>query len=357
MKIYLLDMGGNMIIKNYDDLKNFFDNEYIANQEEYIDFDNIHILENEYKHYSNLDFILKFDEDGNFTSYPNEKLKKSKFRIRKKYRHLEMPEHRHEYIEIVYLLEGEIQMEVEGKRITMKKNDICIMDKNVKHSNKALSSNDLAINILLTSEVFDSVFMHLLSDDNYISNFIINSFYSNNKIKRYMIHNIEENSFLESVLINLICEYYSDSIRCRSKINGCLLLLFTELSRIFNESEGANINKKCSKIKDEIIEYLKFEYKDMSLLKAAEHFHFHPNYLSNLVKKEFGKNFKDLLIDIRMVEAGRMLRTTNKKISDIMQNVGYLNESYFYRQFKNKYKVTPFEYRKQNMIVENFIKV
>lgn len=39
-----------------------------------------------------------------------------------------------------------------------------------------------------------------------------------------------------------------------------------------------------------------------------------------------------------------------------MQNVGYINESYFYRQFKNKYKVTPFEYRKQNMIVENFIK-
>ena len=162
-----------------------------------------------------------------------------------------------------------------------------------------------------------------------------------------MIHEIEQNSFLESVLINLICEYYSDSIRCESKINGCLLLLFTELSRVFNKPSEIKIKKKNNKIKEDIMEYLKNQYKDTSLLKAAEHFHFHPNYLSSLVKKEFGKNFKDLLIDIRMVEAAKMLRTTNKKINIIVDEIGYSNEAYFYRQFKDKYNMTPFEYRKQ----------
>ena len=342
-----------MIIKNYEELKDFFENNYDKNQEDFI---NAH-ESGRYKIFDSERLILKFDDDGNYTSYPNEKLRKSKFKIRKKHCNLYIPEHRHEYIEIIYILEGEMYMEIDGKIILMKKNDICIMDKNVKHSNRALSENDLVINILLTSRVFDSVFMHLLSDDNYISNFIINSFYSDNKIKKYMIHKIEKNSFLESILINLICEYYSDSIRCESKINGCLLLLFTELSRVFNKPSEIKIKKKYSKIKADIMEYLQNEYKDTSLLKAAEHFHFHPNYLSNLVKKEFGKNFKDLLIDIRMIEAGRMLRTTDKKISDIMEDVGYLNESYFYRQFKNKYNVTPFEYRKQNTIVENFIEV
>ncbi|MPM64788.1 HTH-type transcriptional activator RhaS [bioreactor metagenome] len=339
-----------MIIKNYNELKNYFNNSYDENQENIIDSEKMDGYEMDFDLSNSVEWILKFDEEGNYTSYPNEKLKENKFRITKKHCNLEIPEHRHEYMEIVYLMEGKIEMTVDGESITMKKNDICIMNNNVKHSNKALSSDDLAINILLTDKVFDSVFMHLLSDDNYISNFIINSFYSSNKTKKYMIKNIEENSFLESVLINLICEYYSNSIRCKSKINGCLLLLFTELSRMFNEPKEININKKCSKIKNNIVEYLQKEYKETSLLKAAEHFNFHPNYLSNLVKKEFGKNFKDLLIDIRMVEAGRMLRTTDKKINIIMEDVGYFNESYFYRQFRNKYNTTPFEYRKQNLI-------
>lgn len=332
-----------MIIRNYEELKDFLENHYEENEEKIREISD----NGKYKIFDSEQFILKFDDDGNYTSYPNEKLKKSKFKIRKKHCDLDIPEHRHEYMEIVYLLEGEIHMEIEGKSILMKKNNICIMDKNVKHSNKPLSENDLAVNILLTSQKFDSVFMHLLSDDNYISNFIINSFYSDNKTKKYMIHEIEQNSFLESVLINLICEYYSDSIRCESKINGCLLLLFTELSRAFNKPSEIKIKKKHSKIKEDIMEYLKNQYKDTSLLKAAEHFHFHPNYLSSLVKKEFGKNFKDLLIDIRMVEAAKMLRTTNKKINIIVDEIGYSNEAYFYRQFKDKYNMTPFEYRKQ----------
>lgn len=332
-----------MIIKNYEALKAFLRNNCEKDKEYFIN----NINQKGLKVFNSESLVLKFDDNGDYTSYPNETLKKSKFKIRKKYCNLDIPEHRHEYMEIVFVIEGKLHMNINGESILMSKNDICIMDKNVKHSNKALNENDLVINILLTSQVFDSVFMHLLSDDNYISNFIINSFYSDNKINKYMIHKIEENSFLESVLINLICEYYSDSIRCESKINGCLLLLFTELSRVFNKPSEVKIKKNHSKVKSDIIKYLQNEYKDTSLLKAAEYFHFHPNYLSSLVKKEFGKNFKDLLLDIRMVEAANMLRTTDKKINTIIEDIGYSNEAYFYRQFKDKYNVTPFEYRKQ----------
>lgn len=339
-----------MIIKNYYELKLFFENYYDKDKKDFIDSKKVQKHRLDFERGCNREYILKFDDEGNYTSYPNEKLKKSKFKIRKKHCELEIPEHRHEYMEIVYVLEGKIHMNIEGNDIIMEKNNICIMDKNTKHSNKALGKDDLAINILLTSQMFDSVFMHLLSDDNYISNFIINSFYSSNKTKKYMIHKIEENSFLENILINLICEYYSDSIRCKSKINGCLILLFTELSRVFNKSEEINIDKKHSKIKTDIMEYLQNEYKTTNLLKAAEYFHFHPNYLSSLVKREFGKNFKDLLMDIRMIEAGKMLRTTDKKINIIIEEVGYFNEGYFYRQFKNKYNVTPSEYRKKNRV-------
>ena len=339
-----------MIIKDYEELKIFLQSEDVEDEDGiYMDklkedvANNNYFLENER-------WILKLDEEGNYTSYPNEELNKSKFVIRRKIRDIELPEHRHEYMEIVYVLEGNVSMSIEGQDIIMEKGDICIMDKNVKHCNKPLGENDLVINLLLTSKMFDTVFMHLLSDDNYMSNFIINSFYFTNKTKRYIVKNIEKNSFLESVLINLICEYFSDSIRCEGKINGCLLLLFTELSRNLNKYEKIGINNNHSSMKEGIMEYLQREYRDTTLLKAAEHFHFHPNYLSSLVKKEFGKTFKELLGDIRMVEAAKMLRTTEMKVSIIGEEVGYSNEAYFYRQFKKKYNVTPLDYRKQGGI-------
>lgn len=339
-----------MIIRNYEELKILFEKIYYENQQHMIDIKDRKSKDGNIKSSDGMEWVLKYDDEGNYTSYPNEELKKSKFIIRKKHHNLNTPMHRHEYMEIVYVLEGQINMNVEGNDIIMEKGNICIMDKNVKHSNKPLDKNDIAVNILLTSEVFDTVFMHLLSDDNCMSNFIINSFYATNKVKRCIVCDIEENSFLENVLINLICEYFSDSIRCQGKINGCLLLLFTELSRGLSDDERISITKKHSKIKSNIMEYLQKEYKNTNLLKAAEYFHFHPNYLSSLVKKEFGKNFKELLGDIRMIEAGKLLRTTDIKINIILENVGYSNEAYFYRQFKKKYNTTPYEYRKQKGI-------
>ena len=102
-----------MIIKNYEELKDFFENNYDKNQEDFI---NAH-ESGRYKIFDSERLILKFDDDGNYTSYPNEKLRKSKFKIRKKHCNLDIPEHRHEYIEIIYILEGEMYMEIDGKII------------------------------------------------------------------------------------------------------------------------------------------------------------------------------------------------------------------------------------------------
>ena len=63
-----------MIIKNYEELKDFFENNYDKNQEDFI---NAH-ESGRYKIFDSERLILKFDDDGNYTSYPNEKLRKSK---------------------------------------------------------------------------------------------------------------------------------------------------------------------------------------------------------------------------------------------------------------------------------------
>ena len=64
-----------MIIRNYEELKDFLENHYEENEEKIREISD----NGKYKIFDSEQFILKFDDDGNYTSYPNEKLKKSKF--------------------------------------------------------------------------------------------------------------------------------------------------------------------------------------------------------------------------------------------------------------------------------------
>jgi AraC-like DNA-binding protein/mannose-6-phosphate isomerase-like protein (cupin superfamily) len=299
--------------------------------------------------------IMDKDEEGIITSYANNEVKTNKFAIRRKTKYIPILKHKHEYIEIVYVLEGRFIQEIKGRQIEMKKGDLCILDKNVVHSSLPLSDSDVVVNIILTPEFFDGIFMHLLSDDNYISNFIINSLYSKSKAHNFLIHHVKDDSVIKIILENLLLEYYSTVIKSSAAINGYLLILFTELSREIAYSTGELIKDEQHKVKERILTYIRNRYKDTNLNEMADYFHFHPSYLSSLIKKEFGKNLKDLLTDVRMAEASKLLKNTDMTIENIVYEVGYTNFSYFYKVFKKTYGMTPNQY-KTNLIKNSKLK-
>ncbi|ULT57317.1 AraC family transcriptional regulator [Neobacillus drentensis] len=292
----------------------------------------------------NWKIIMDIDEEGIITSYPNNEVKTNKFSIRRKTKFIPILKHKHEYIEMVYVLEGSFIQEIKGRQVEMNKGDLCILDKNIVHSSLPLRDSDVVVNIIITPEFFDGIFMHLLSDDNYISNFIINSLYSKSKVQNFLMHHVAEDSVIKIILENLLIEYYTPEIRSSAAINGYLLVLFTELSREFTYSTGELIKDEQHKVKKRILTYIRNKYKDTNLNEMAEYFHFHPSYLSSLIKKEFGKNLKDLLTDIRMSEAENLLKNTDMTIENIVLEVGY-NYSSFFKVFKKTFGMTPNQYK------------
>lgn len=290
--------------------------------------------------------IMKKDKEGIFTSFPNEEVIKDKFTIRVKRRNIHFPKHRHQYIEIVYVLEGRVIQNINDQKLEMGKGDICILDKNVQHNSEPLNESDVVINMLLTPEFFDCVFMNLLSDDNHISNFIVNSLYSMNTTQKFITYHVEEKTTLHVILESLLKEYFSEKTRSFVAINGYLLIFFTELSRGLTENKEEAIDKFLKSLKNELLLYIKDNFKNCDLKTMSKHFHFHPNYLSNLIKKEFGKNLKDILTELRMAEASHLLEKSDRTIESIMEQVGYTNQSYFYKVFKKQYGCTPLNYRK-----------
>lgn len=72
-------------------------------------------------------------------------------------------------------------------------------------------------------------------------------------------------------------------------------------------------------------------------------------YTGSLVKKLTKKSFTELVMQKRCEEAARLLRETNMSVSEIINAVGYENESFFRRAFKERYAKSPAEYRKNSL--------
>ena len=97
----------------------------------------------------------------------------------------------------------------------------------------------------------------------------------------------------------------------------------------------------------EVINYIDKNYhKPLTLLSLSEEFQFEYAELSRKLKYAIGMSFKKYITSIRMQEAINLIKTTDFKITEIAEMVGYLNYEHFSRSFKSFFNKWPNEIRK-----------
>ena len=87
-------------------------------------------------------------------------------------------------------------------------------------------------------------------------------------------------------------------------------------------------------------------YREASLSNVARTYGVSLAYVSECVRAQTGKTYKELLQKHRMETAARLLRRSELNIQQIITQVGYENTSYFYRLFHERYGQSPREYRR-----------
>lgn len=85
----------------------------------------------------------------------------------------------------------------------------------------------------------------------------------------------------------------------------------------------------------------------LQLADAAAAADLSPNYLAHLIKKQSGKTFVDLVTERRMEKACELLAHTTQRIGDVAAAVGFEDEAYFARRFRQRYAVSPRQFRVQ----------
>lgn len=108
------------------------------------------------------------------------------------------------------------------------------------------------------------------------------------------------------------------------------------------------------------IAYMKVHYAEpINLDYMAEKCGLSTSYFSRRFKEQTGEKYIDVLTDIRVREAKRLLGTTNMSVAEIVEAVGYCDDKHFRRVFHKLTGVNPLEYRKkirkENKLSENNI--
>lgn len=130
---------------------------------------------------------------------------------------------------------------------------------------------------------------------------------------------------------------------CSARLKRCLLELLRAEEA---QPESAIIHK--------ITGYVHQHYADATLTNEmiAAHFHYHPYYISNLMKQQTGETLHQYLLRYRIRIAKNLLITTDADIGTIAWKCGFNTAAYFIKTFKAHTGMTPKQYRKKNM--ENF---
>ena len=145
---------------------------------------------------------------------------------------------------------------------------------------------------------------------------------------------------LKNTLNNIYSEYTKKLPFSETKESSLFITVLTDILRAsYNLSEKENTLEK-------IITYLHQHYnEDITNYDLSEIFHFHPNYINEIFKKNLGISVHQYLLRIRISNAISMLESGEMSINEIANNTGFYDSSYFSRYFKKVTGISPKKYR------------
>ena len=109
-----------------------------------------------------------------------------------------------------------------------------------------------------------------------------------------------------------------------------------------------NHKDSSTQLAEQVEIFLKQNYKiPVSNKDLSTHFHVHENYLARCMKSAFHCTPLEYLLQYRLDQSRSLLLQTDWPIQRVTEETGFSQVSYFSRCFKQKFGLSPHNYRKQ----------
>ncbi|MGM9960997.1 MAG: AraC family transcriptional regulator [Allobaculum sp.] len=265
--------------------------------------------------------------------------------VRPHSRFVEFPMHKHDYIEMFYVCAGEITHCIDGREIKMQAGDFLMLNQHVKHGVKRAEYGDVGINFIVLPEFFD-IPLRMMRGKNALADFLVGTLRRNDPTPQYLNFHLGNekpiSNLMENMIESIIKDNNNENVINQYSMGLVFLYLLNHLDKLSSNSS----NSYEDIIVRATLQYIDSDYRSASLSKIADDFNMSLPSLSRLIKKNTGLTFQEHLMGKRFGRAVTLLEETKLPVEQIVENAGYENQSYFYRQFKARFGMTPNAYRK-----------
>lgn len=133
-----------------------------------------------------------------------------------------------------------------------------------------------------------------------------------------------------------------------------IAMLFVEFMRDFSEQRGTMRENKTKLLIDATKEAIEVQYADpsLNLQSIASALRMNAMYIGKMFKLQEGVSVTDYINAVRIGRAMELLRYSELTISQIMNDVGCVSESHFYKVFKKSTGLTPKEFRTNHIVTQ-----
>ncbi len=267
--------------------------------------------------------------------------------IMKQPRFVDIPEHTHKYMEIIYMFSGSATHIIDKTEVKLEADDVLFIKQGTPHSASASGYNDIGIKIFVLPE-FLQYPLSMLNEDTALRRFIKKAAENDGKDKEFLHFHLQDLPDAQNLLENMIYSLVTGKGE-NNRINQTTMgLIFLYLVDSVQYVEMRVPNQYENMISMTTLDYIEQKYKTATLTELCELLHLPMHVLSKMIKKTTGFNFKELLQRKRLNKSVELMCDTDLAISDIIAAVGYENNSYFHRVFKERYHTTPRAFRVAN---------
>ncbi|GMQ57837.1 AraC family transcriptional regulator [Vallitalea sediminicola] len=256
------------------------------------------------------------------------------------------PPHWHDEIELIYMLEGECEVWLNNTLYKLNKGNLIVIgSKEIHH----FSNNKKSKKIFIQFDL--SLVSNIYNDLNNLK-YMVPVFDSNNISDEHYRMELERQILeLEQEFIQKKPAYKLNLMAGLYRIIA-VMLRFTPVE-YYSKGEKTKQNQQIMLL-SKIYKYVEDHYaENISLEQIAKVANFSTYHFTRFFKKSTGITFLKYLHLYRVEKSKKLLETSSEKIIEVAMLSGFDNIKTYNRVFKDYTGMTPSEYRKKQMEIEN----
>jgi AraC-like DNA-binding protein len=256
--------------------------------------------------------------------------------------------HWHEELEILYIIDGNMLLQVDTQILRVQKGDIVIIPPNRIHGAIRIDNSSCDFYAIVFHQAFIGSYINDAIEQSYIEPFLTKT----NRKFYYIDEKFQEQKNIVQKVSDIIQAYNLRYFGYELFIKANLLHLLFYLVKL-NSEEEYRVNEEdlvtTLRIK-KILTYLEENYQQpFSLSEWASCIELSREQFSRVFKKHFSCTPMEYVMNYRISKAADLLIHSQLPIIDIAFETGFESANYFTIAFKNKTNITPREFRKQNL--------